>query len=497
MSANERSVLSLKSRPEAANDGGEERSVPVGLFDVQLPSRWFVIHHKVAELGQVSLTAEFLLRLLYSIDGMPEEYVATFFGFNQTEMAFVVGEAESRAYVYRRDGKIWLSEAGYALFKDGDKPQIFEVDRRVERVGFDLLSLAPCEKERLSDFEMLLPELSILDEERAAAASQFIPDAFRRHYSEISPKRERDSTVALKRSLYSVDQVTPADRFMSVVPVLAKVNTRRPTDPEPVLDAWKAGHELADRSAVVHSVAAFLANLKVSRTIDHEDGFRALTSLAPDYLGEYVTREGLNAARYFREIAGRAGELRADRPTIGLAGPIYGPENADRLLEALRYSIDLDPKTPVTELLWALPTNVHWGMTRALPKLLERLQKHCTNAIPNGGHLSVLALNRDKPPRALTKVFDQLLLQPTNCAIPSSVEMLLIPRRLVALVVHAPIGREDGFPIPLGLLSFDPKVIRRAHSYLCSNLPKHVDTTSPGGRFDLEGLVQWGTTDQE
>lgn len=179
-----RQLLTL-GKKKADDVPDTEVVVPVGIFDVQLPARQFVIRHKVAAVGEVSLTTEFLLRLLHSIDGMGEEEVASFFGFDAGEMAFVVDEAEARAFVRRQGGRLWLTDAAYALFKDGDKPQIYEVQKRSEKVGFDLLSLAPCERDFLSPFERALPELEIRDAELAANASKHVPQAFRRFYGKF------------------------------------------------------------------------------------------------------------------------------------------------------------------------------------------------------------------------------------------------------------------------------------------------------------------------
>jgi len=492
MSEGDRIVLSLgKGKVSQPQEGDEERIVPVGLFDVLLPSRRFVIHHKVAVLGQVSLTAEFLLRLLHAVDGMHEQDVAQFFGFNATEMAFVVGEAESRSYVVRRNGQILLTDAGYALFKDGERPQIFEVERRVEKVGFDLLALAPCEWERLSDFEYALPELEILDQERAATASRLVPDAFRRHYSEIVGRKERDVSAASRRSLYSVDDVTAGDRFMSLVPVLAVASTKRPDDPEPALDAWRSGHELVDRSAVVHSIASFLDDLKTARTTDHDEGFRVLAKLAPEYLRDYMTRDGLSVMRYFKETAARAGELRADRPTVGLIGPLFTHDNSNRLLEALRYSAGENACVGASDFLWVVPSSVPWGMSRALPTLIDRVVNEFGTDSAGNERCVPTAMVSGKPPRHLLKAFHKLVLRPVQSAMSSALEVFLVPRRLVAVTVHAPLAPGNGFPVPLGLLSFDTRVVRGVHSLLCENLPKYLDIATSDERFDFEAFSEW------
>lgn len=105
MTTKTRKVLTLsgKSRAEVPEDTNVDI---IGVFDLLLPCRSFTIAHKVAELGRASLTTEFLLRLLHSIDGMTEEDVATFFDFNPREMAFLLNEAETFGYVLRRGGRI-------------------------------------------------------------------------------------------------------------------------------------------------------------------------------------------------------------------------------------------------------------------------------------------------------------------------------------------------------------------------------------------------------
>lgn len=476
MTQEERATLSLPKRPNT-DTAEEDRNIPVGLFDVLLPSRQFVVHHKVAEVGQVALTTEFLLRLLYSVDGMEEEDVAQFFGFNAVEMAFVVNEAESRGYVYRVGGRIWLADAGHALFMDGQRPQILEVQRRTEKIGFDLLSMAPCERVNLSEFELALPELEIRDEQGVAMASQNVPDAFRRHYREIVGRKDRDPTTGVKRSLYSVDDVAASDRFSAVVPVLAMGSIRKPGEPEPMLDAWRAGHELDDRSAVVNAVAAFLDGLKTDKRTEDDHAYEVLLDIAPDYLNEYKTRSGLSAFRFFKETAARAGELRVDRPTVGIIGPLYSPENIGRVSAAIGYAATREPEANDGDFLWIAPDIAAWGASRATSALLDQI------------HGSETVITRGKPAKHLLKLFQKVLQRPDNGSIPAALEMLLIPGRVVAVTVHAPLSIRRGFPIPLGVLSFDPDVVKRAQQYLKTQLPQYIEIANSNDKFDLNSLL--------
>ena len=493
MTNGKRPILSLrKDKVADVEHADDDKRIVIGLFDVLLPSRQFIVHHKVASLGQVSLTTEFLLRFLYSLDGTEEDNVAQFFGFDASEMAFVVNEAESRAYVFRRNGQIFLTDAGYSLFKDGDKPQIIEVQKRIEKIGFDLLSMSPCERDHLSDFEYVLPELEILDEQMAATASKIVPDAFRRHYREIVGRKERDVAAGLKKSLYSIDEVVASDRFSAVVPVLVLAQIRKPGEPEPSLDAWKFGHELDDRSTVVNSVASFLDNLKTKRRTEDDHAYQILLELFPEYLKEYKTRNGLSVLRFFKETAVRAGELRIDRATTGIIGPLYTPENSKRIADALEYTVHTEKEVPVP-FLWLVPKSATWGASRALGTLLESISSKSSTPMAgkNKPDRADVAIICGKPQKHLQKVFQKILQRPDNGAIPGALEILLIPKRMVAVTVHAPIDVGMGFPVPLGVLSFDPEIVKRTHIYLETQLPQYIAMTDSIQNFDVHAVTQW------
>lgn len=497
MASIRRNVLSLTKGQNTLEDIEEQRPVQVGIFDVLLPCRQFTVRHKVAELGQVSLTTEFLLRLLFSVDGIDEYQVASFFGFNATEMAFVINEAESRSYVERRSGRVWLTDAAYTLFQDGDRPQIYEVSKRTERVGFDLISMAPCDRESLSDFERSLPELEIKDGDLVSAASQVVPDSFRKFYSELVGRKERDSSVGVKRSLYSVDEVIAEDRFPTVVPVLAVSNSRKPGDPEPMLDAWRSGHELEDRSSVLNAVASFLENMKTVRRSEDANAYQVLLDLAPDFLKDFTRRDGLSVDRFFKETISRAGELRADRKTIGIVGPLSAPDNSKRVLDALEYTSELK-NIKNDFLLWVVPMSALWGATRTLETLIDKVVNENEGANLSGPRKSrkTLAITCGKPSRHIEKAFDTVLLRANNGSVPAALEMLLIPGRLIAVTVHSPIGPGRGYPVALGILSFDSAIVSRAHAFLEAQLPRNMEVKGSSSLFDLFEVTR-PVSDQE
>ena len=187
-------------------DVENDQIIDVASYNVLLPCRSFDIAYKVALLGRVSLTAEFLLRLIKSADGIPEEAAASFFGFDRRDMSFVVSEVEELGFIHRRDGCLWLTAAGMGLFRGGSgNPEIFAVESVKEKADFDLISLAPQKFRFLNEFEAALLELKISDQAQASSAAGRIPSAFNRFYFEIMSSEELEwcwlKTIEARRAL--------------------------------------------------------------------------------------------------------------------------------------------------------------------------------------------------------------------------------------------------------------------------------------------------------
>ena len=71
----------LRIRNKDLIDPENDRPLELGLYEFHCHVENF-LSHKVAEVGRVSLTTEFLVRLLKSIHGMKEDDVASFFGYD-------------------------------------------------------------------------------------------------------------------------------------------------------------------------------------------------------------------------------------------------------------------------------------------------------------------------------------------------------------------------------------------------------------------------------
>lgn len=449
---------SIEAISEAALDEDEKHWRDIDFLDVLLPCREFAITYKVAEVGKIALTSEFLLRLVNCANGISESEAAAFFGFSEAEIGFVIEDLSGFGYLERKNGALSLTDAGRDLFVRGsDEPQIFEVEQRTERHRFDLISLCPAEGSTVSQFDSALPEFSVPEEQAAKSAKQ-IPDSFKKHFDALV---RRSTGVSLKRSLYSVDVVSPLYRMATVVPVKVRARRDLPEIIEPDLTAAWSGYELDDRSRIIESAVSLLPLGCVTDGANYDPAFEALAHIAPDFMQTVIAGGNVRREALFREGVRRAGDLRADRRTIFLVGSVFVDRNIARVKRAIDLSLtDGEPGTPSPP-LWHIPATPLWGATRRLPALIDAIA-HLGGREP----VSPIAFASRAPRWHIGKAFEDILCSDANRYHLGALEILLVPSRVVVALVHAPFSSTLPYPVPMGVLSFDPTVIDNATSLL-------------------------------
>lgn len=469
MTENPRSKLTIAPVREGLVDESEDGPLQLTTLDLTLPCRRFVVEHKVADVGKVSVTAEFLLRFVRAMGSCTEESVQSFFGYSRREMAYVLHEVEDADYVHRIEGRITLTPTGLSLFSSGvEEPLIYEVERKVARVGFDLISLAPAEKKFLTYFERSLPELPLDDVEQVSAATERVPSSFRRFFREFAPKIDPTSTV--RRALYSIDGVAAEERFSTLVRVRLVSSGLKPTLADIDLSDWMSDHELSDREAVGRAVAKMVDRMTVARREDDGEAYQLLVGLAPEYLKEWMRRAGLNVQRFYRHAFTSHGDVRADRPTVPIIGSLFTMENARRLFEVAGYGLR-KTRHAAAAVYWVVPQTPLWGSTSIMAEAVEQFRERIVRTnedLAVRQNVESIALTVQRPDRWVREAFSREHWSDAR-VFPGGFEMLLVPGAFVAATVHAPIGQQSGLPVPLGFASFDPRVLARAGQLLDAN----------------------------
>jgi hypothetical protein len=103
-------------------------------------------------------------------------------------------------------------------------------------------------------------------------------------------------------------------------------------------------------------------------------------------------------------------------------------------------------------------------------------------------------ISEESPSSAFNQVFNSVInVAPRD--LPGGIEVYLIPAHVAYVALHTPIGHEEGYPIPLGILSFDPKVITQVHNGLSAMLTtsyavtKHCDWPSKDVLAEIEAAL--------
>jgi hypothetical protein len=469
MTDNQRGKLTVRPVREGLIDEAEDRPLQLATIDLTLPCRQFAVDHKIADVGKVSVTAEFLLRFIRSMGSCTEDAAQAFFGYTRREMAYVLHEVENADYIKRSDGRISLTATGQGLFCPGvEEPLIYEVERKSARVAFDLLSLAPAERRFLSYFDQNLPELPLADPKQVSTATERVPNSFRRFFREFAPKVDPNATA--RRSLYSIDAVSAEERFSTVVRVQLVSTGLKPSVAEIDLSEWKSDYELSDREAVSRAVAQLVDTLSINRRADDDEAYDLLLRLAPEYLKEWKRRDGLSVQRYYRNAFTNLGDVRVDRQTTPIVGSLFTLENARRLVEVANYGFRR-ARRGASALYWVVPQAPLWGSSGILPEAVERFRDRIVRTnedLTARRPVDTVSLSAGRPDRWVREAFE-------NCCVadrkvfPGGFELLLVPGAFMAATVHAPIGQASGMAVPLGFASFDEKIVSRAMKLLEEN----------------------------
>ncbi|WP_395598524.1 hypothetical protein AB4P95_04820 [Pseudomonas sp. A1437] len=463
----------------------EVSTIEIGVYDVFLPCRRYRINYKVAETGKASLTTEFLLRLIHSIDGIHETEIAKFFDFSAIEMTYLLNESLNLGYVNRDAGRLWLTSAGRNLFvPDNDSPQIFNVDNSSLDIGFDQISFAPQEKGWIDHFDPALPELAI-DPTIASKGTEQVTISFKKHFSEIAFRREFKSGP--RKSLYSIDNVSPGDRFVSVVPVVVKAQKSLPSRGEPDLTFWRSEDELDNRAKITPAAARFVEDLRFSLPRDAKEQYKVLLNLAPNLMVNYSGKEGISVKKFYTDVISlKPGGFRKNRTTIPIVGPLFTAKNMRLILNGLALGVANTPTESLpSKFYWRAPYTWHWGRTRTLPQLIDRLSQLLSSKSEFYDPLISAVLIRDETHRAPDKAFRKTILLNTG-QLPRFVEILLVPGLLAVVLVHLPVEATYGHAVPLGFVSVDMSVIMKTEEFLRTVTNIEVPSVRPDEKhFEL------------
>lgn len=473
-----------EARHDSHNIDSEEL-VDIDVIELKLPCRAFRIDYKLAEPGEFSLTTEFMLRLLRYADGLSEAAISEFFAFTTDETCFVVDLVQKDGFARRKNGKVYLSEAGHRLFTNSDDPGLFEVHKKQERFDFDLLAFAPADRKSLDEFEFRLPEISMGDVSENERVADLARESFRRFFHEFRIKKGGKAFEA--ETLYTIDNVQAEQRFSALVPVTLAVRPDDPRFPEANMTGWRSGTELEDRAEVAVQCATFAKNITTRSDQIWSETVKLLSDVAPIQMMGAYNANTFKARVFFKAALKQAGELRVDRPTIRTVGHLWTQRNRIRFASAVKYALSNSAGAPPYQ-FWLRPSIPYWGITKRLSAITEAVRNQFLESSEDIPLIHSIMIGDDRRSDLFKHACDGCISLP-DYALPAAIEAFLVPNHIAYVAVNAPMDSEEGYPIPLGILTFDPASVTKVQRFLETILESRVAYEShcswrPNGLMD-------------
>lgn len=276
-----------------------------------------------------------------------------------------------------------------------------------------------------------------------------------------------------------MDAVHADARFSAIVTVILSVRVDEPGFPEANLSEWKTGAELEDRASVVESCATFAKEIRFRAEQVSPIAISFLQKFAPEQVAPFFKGEHLNAEQFFKVTAQQAGALRSNRASVKTLGQLWTNGNRIRFASALTYALAQSSVRP-TLLIWLKPSVPHWGSTTRVSAILDAVRRQTGEGDePTVSKLKTILIGvEDKGVvSAFKHVFGGIVLTSLG-DLPGGLEVLVIPGHFAYTAVHTPVGQVEGYPIPLGVMTFDVRAVRRAQHLLARLLegirPKQV-----------------------
>jgi hypothetical protein len=407
-----------------------------------LPAQRFYVAFSLTEESVLSVVDEFALRLIAVCGAVEEGDFIRFFGFESREGTEVLRGLVARDLIVSPDGVLALSDAGRSLFPQGpsESPRLLQIEHRSDLLAFDLL-----------DFRLVQPPTgdssfavcNVLDLPETFDASKS-PDEVQRAFQAQFGAYARSRSLDRGARLYFVESVTPRRRFQLPVDIDISLRFGAGVSVDLELDS-----EHDDDSRLRRLVDEWYQAQCLQRADDGE---------AWSYLRKHFpwTNPSPPTLASLREFL--AGNYPAD--VVPVVGSLSVPSVVDRVCSVVEDHADREDQQHRTasDIAWLPAQSEFWFSSRSSWSAIDALiDASSADNTPR----PVLLLREPWPETelfGLKKRFDHIVHIATK--VPNNVEILIEPDAWCAVWAWMKLGG-DGLPVPVGVVTTQPDVVKR------------------------------------
>jgi hypothetical protein len=444
-----------------------------------IPSRSYIVDHEVLKNSALPLVEEFLLRLVAVADHIEPATAAQFFGLSDREFAKCFERLDqAKLVVVGNDGRIELSARAIESMRNTEGvPRFVEIENRQQKFPVDLISFQYEHSQPTKDVWF---KHTIEIERRSNGKSKpddLVRAAFEASFYELKKgatanKKTAPSPGDQKAKLHRITRVLGRDYFNWVYDTDVVQIPGEALRTDFSFSNFTRVAELESRRELFAAIRGAVAKLAppVGPTILPHFG-----KILEGTPGQAALRQDrLDEGFFLRLGAEKIGE---DTETAYFFGDFSQPEPIklweDRLKEAISSWRKPDREIPLP-LIWLPPGGGLWARSGGVRDLLEStrqlVQEKKRGLIPtlmvpvgSDGVSRTLAPQRHKDAFTVSRSVDAK-------DWPNNLEVVLIPERLAAVLVHMRPNADCVVPIVAGFIVSDASRIERIEAFLKSRL---------------------------
>jgi dsRNA-specific ribonuclease len=431
-----------------------------------LPCRTFTFNYSITDKRQLPVVKEFVVRLLYTLERCELDLIASYFGFSQDEINYVISDLLDEKLVFwedENDHLLTLTQYAKDRFENVDGcaiPRFFKVIEQSELVSFDLHSFKLISNdikatggEYRGNLELILPKESYSGVHDKASS------AFDEQFMVFLEKVKNINTFRNATQLYKINNVsTKYDRF---IPIKIKylIDSSDPHNSimkyaDSTIDEWDDERKLfSDIDAVV---SEYVQPTKTTTDIFTE----YLRNTDDPLLGEFWVNDKIELPLLLEKQKIDKGII--DSETCRLIGNLYTNENNNLINRLIENKEGRRGTISSPGAIWSItPQEKLWGRGQEISSMVKSLEERFSNGSSNKGLVLLVPSSSPQEAFSMSNVFSPITKNIQGVHNPwcnSQTEVLLIPNVLVACLIHFNAG-DNGITIPLGFVSTNDSLI--------------------------------------
>lgn len=439
--------------------------IQLGKVCFGLPMKSFFMDYTVSKKRELPVVKEFVIRLIYSLSSTSLDTIQDYFGLTSKEMLAIIDDLQEENLVEWEGGKIKLTYYAMSKFTEEDgnlRPTFFEVTDEASPVEFELYSFqmlsTDVRRSGTDDFSISLD----LPDECYRNLLNKAQNAFDKNFNLFRELVLKEDVFSEVKELYKINQVS--DRYDSTLPL--EVEYFIDTDSPSKIKMEYVSNTLDEWDEEKKMFSLMDSTISVGALKNQYHSFNEYLEVSSDpFLIQFWddNTKTLNVKALVNHYENGLTKLNND--TFMLIGNFYTAQNRGIIVDRLETIFKDRPDN--SGLIWlANSESKIWGKTTDLNKLVDEVYNLFDKRKKTSKIILGMACESYQESMNLKNNFwklsnAELMDLPAKFG-GADAEFMIIPGLMVASLFHLQQDEQRDISLPVGYISFDPKLVSKA-----------------------------------